>query len=390
MYFVRLRGKVMGPFGDAQLVSLRDRGQLKSFHEVSTDRVLWVPASTLTTIFPPKVVESSYAEPAASSQGHSNNPGPGNEAWYWADTEGNRHGPFDLSGFKSLIDSGLVKNSTMVWKAGMADWIEARQALPSIFGPKPSGIRSKKDQKKQEQLLEDLKKTRLGILLLLIGGLVNLLCFPLGPVAFVLSVIGLGFCMAAPAPAKGPASLTFYFCLGTGLMWIVWFVLSLFGFNLLLEFVDVIGGGIGGGRDGAFAAEAQAASLTFLGFLSLTFMLAFGMLFTCGGFVQHTLRKLALVTGEGAIIKLTNVNFIIYCVLSGLVVSFIYIIIVIPLFAINGLILFSPIIMPKVMLTIAILESLFCLCFGVCYIITLIIIMQLYGKFGKMTETEED
>jgi hypothetical protein len=393
MYFVRIRGKVMGPFGDAQLVSLRDRGQFKPFHEVSTDRILWTPASTLTHIFKPTLSSEPVNTGFESAQSNSgNDDGVANDGWFVADDEGNRKGPLDYKTVKSMVSSNQVSPDTMVWKAGMADWIPANQALPGLFGPKASGKKSAKETKKQEKLLEDLKKTRMGILLILIAGLVALLCAPLQPIAFVLAVIGLGFCMSAPSPAKGPATLTFYFFMATGLLWILWFVVSLFGWNVLVDFMDTIVEEAQGNRKAleVATAGAAAASLTFLGFISLSFMFALAMLFTCGGFMQFTLRKLAIVTGDSAIIKLSNINFIIYCVLSGLLVSLVYLLIVIPLLSINGFLLFSPLIFPKIIWTIIIIEAFVGLCSGVCYIITLIIIMQLYGKFGKMTAIEED
>jgi hypothetical protein len=180
--------------------------------------------------------------------------------------------------------------------------------------------------------------------------------------------------------------------MATGLLWILWFVVSLFGWNVLVDFMDTIVEEAQGNRKAleVATAGAAAASLTFLGFISLSFMFALAMLFTCGGFMQFTLRKLAIVTGDSAIIKLSNINFIIYCVLSGLLVSLVYLLIVIPLLSINGFLLFSPLIFPKIIWTIIIIEAFVGLCSGVCYIITLIIIMQLYGKFGKMTAIEED
>jgi len=36
-YFVRDRGRVMGPFTREQLFDMRDRRQLHAYHEVSTD-----------------------------------------------------------------------------------------------------------------------------------------------------------------------------------------------------------------------------------------------------------------------------------------------------------------------------------------------------------------
>lgn len=390
MYFVRIRGKVMGPFGDAQLVSLRDRGQLKPFHEVSTDRILWAPASTLTHIFKPTVSSEPVNTGFESAQSNSgNDDGVANDGWFVADDEGNRKGPLDYKTVKSMVSSNQVSPDTMVWKAGMADWIPANQALPGLFGPKASGKKSAKETKKQEKLLEDLKKTRMGILLILIAGLVALLCAPLQPVAFVLAVIGLGFCMFAPSPAKGPATLTFYFFMATGLLWMLWSVMSIFAYELLIEFGEVVFDQIQGNIK-QFQLATRTAALTFLVIISCTFMLALAMLFTCGGFMQFTLRKLAVVAGDAAIIKLSNINFIIYIVLSGLLVSLFYLLIILPLLSINGLNLFNPILFRKIYWVIIIIESFVGLCAGVCYIISLILIMQLYSKFGKMTAIEED
>src|SRR4051812_10864264 len=51
-WYVRARGRVLGPLAWAQLQSLRDRGQLARFHEVSQDRQSWVGADSLAQLFP--------------------------------------------------------------------------------------------------------------------------------------------------------------------------------------------------------------------------------------------------------------------------------------------------------------------------------------------------
>src|SRR5438132_85395 len=51
-WYVRARGRVLGPLSWAQLQSLRDRGQLARFHEVSQDRQNWVGADSLAQLFP--------------------------------------------------------------------------------------------------------------------------------------------------------------------------------------------------------------------------------------------------------------------------------------------------------------------------------------------------
>jgi hypothetical protein len=62
--YVRVRGKVLGPFSPAQLANLRDRGQFRSFHEVSEDRVGWQAASTLPGMFPSDKAARDTGEPS--------------------------------------------------------------------------------------------------------------------------------------------------------------------------------------------------------------------------------------------------------------------------------------------------------------------------------------
>src|SRR5438270_13529204 len=50
-WYMRTRGRVLGPFSWSQLESLRDRGQLSQFHELSQDRQVWVNAATRAALF---------------------------------------------------------------------------------------------------------------------------------------------------------------------------------------------------------------------------------------------------------------------------------------------------------------------------------------------------
>ena len=54
-YYVRVRGKVLGPFGIPQLRSMRDRGQFRPFHEVSADGRSWTTATDLHGLLTPQL-----------------------------------------------------------------------------------------------------------------------------------------------------------------------------------------------------------------------------------------------------------------------------------------------------------------------------------------------
>lgn len=141
--YVRVRGKVLGPFSHAQLSSLRDRGQFHSFHEVSEDRVAWRPASTLAGMFESKkpdtsptsdrrndnlraatVVEKAREHPAE---------------WFFADRDGTEQGPITSAQLTRLMDTGAINSKTQVWREGMDDWLPLGQ---TAFGKSASTAQS--------------------------------------------------------------------------------------------------------------------------------------------------------------------------------------------------------------------------------------------------------
>jgi hypothetical protein len=73
-WYLRVRGKIHGPFTLEGLKNLRDRGQLGAAHEVSQDRRSWAPASAVQELFPPP--EPPRAAAHVSPQGP-----PGAAAW---------------------------------------------------------------------------------------------------------------------------------------------------------------------------------------------------------------------------------------------------------------------------------------------------------------------
>jgi hypothetical protein len=50
-WYIRMRGKVLGPFGLERLREFRDEGQLQPFHEVSQDQITWEPLARLDGLF---------------------------------------------------------------------------------------------------------------------------------------------------------------------------------------------------------------------------------------------------------------------------------------------------------------------------------------------------
>ncbi|HTV48863.1 MAG TPA: DUF4339 domain-containing protein [Phycisphaerae bacterium] len=67
-YYVRIRGKVTGPFDRPTLERMVQRGQLSRVHEISSDRQNWKPASSVGGLFAP-ISRKTPAHTAESSVG---------------------------------------------------------------------------------------------------------------------------------------------------------------------------------------------------------------------------------------------------------------------------------------------------------------------------------
>jgi hypothetical protein len=67
-YYIRIRGRVLGPYDMEKLQALVRRGQLSRIHEISGDGVNWLPAPTLPGLFTPELPQSPR-NPRQSSVG---------------------------------------------------------------------------------------------------------------------------------------------------------------------------------------------------------------------------------------------------------------------------------------------------------------------------------
>lgn len=124
-YFIRVRGKVLGPFTLEKLKSLRSRGQFSRIHEVSTDRTTWQPATMLEPLLGVASVTSLIEVPEKiverSAMSRPTEPGPG-ARWHYS-AGGERHGPVSIIELRELIRAGLLANEDLVWREGLPDWI---------------------------------------------------------------------------------------------------------------------------------------------------------------------------------------------------------------------------------------------------------------------------
>jgi hypothetical protein len=141
-YYVRIRGKVMGPFGLQKLRSLRDRGQLGRFHELSQDRQQWQAASLVAELFPEEITAGTGPDqpyglavsPAELPAGPASQPAsPSPEVWFFVNADDKQEGPVTQERLTSMWRDGLLSPMSMVWKEGMVGW----QAISTVdLGPR--------------------------------------------------------------------------------------------------------------------------------------------------------------------------------------------------------------------------------------------------------------
>ncbi len=162
-WYVRARGRVLGPFTWAQLESLRDRGQVARFDEVSRDRQSWTGADRVDRLFPGarKVASSGSKERSEglaefiildddeadvaprSGTGTHDDDHEETPPWYFV-RNGTQQGPVWLSDLQRMAESMEIGPETLVWRNGMDQWTPGSEVVELVFPlhldrPAPSG-----------------------------------------------------------------------------------------------------------------------------------------------------------------------------------------------------------------------------------------------------------
>lgn len=153
-FYIRFKGKILGPLTDQKIQELARRGQITRMHDVSPDGRSWVKAGEYGNLFnSDKSVDSKsaggagqasasipvnplYAQPVpvASVQpvGRPTESPDMSVQWY-AHINGENRGPLTTASLMSSVSSGQVAPDTLVWRAGFDDWRPAGDCFPQSF-----------------------------------------------------------------------------------------------------------------------------------------------------------------------------------------------------------------------------------------------------------------
>lgn len=163
-WYLRTRGRILGPLSWDQLRASRDRGQVARFDQVSRDRENWVSADSLERLFPRSASGGAFVGGPASSSvrpvpardrmpdsegflilddedegrpkplaawGAGRSPAADEPAgWYYAEA-GSPQGPVGLAELKRLAKDGRVGPGTLYWRNGLEQWT-AGADLPEL------------------------------------------------------------------------------------------------------------------------------------------------------------------------------------------------------------------------------------------------------------------
>lgn len=229
-YFVRVRGRTLGPYDLDAIQKLARKAQVGRAHEVSVDGTSWASASAFPEIFD-KPQNSAAAVVAAGLPDSPPSPEKGDASgvvfpppaggrglmWHYTMAGQQQGTPVDQQSLINLIAGGHVGPSDSVWNETMSDW-QSVSAVPALAPyvlptPGPAGWaanpsqddfqlqldtqRSGSGQAKEYQKFIG-KKTVAGIMALLLGNL-GVHKFMLGLTTGGLTMLLL-FCLLIPIP----------------------------------------------------------------------------------------------------------------------------------------------------------------------------------------------
>ena len=135
VFYIRNRGRVLGPFSIDKLRSLRARGQFSRVHEVSTDRITWSAGSSLDHLFAPRDAAASrsptvplpaIANAPRATQLPAERQSAGADAnerpvWFYRIND-QQFGPATTTEMQTQIGTGRLGPLDFVWKDGLMAW----------------------------------------------------------------------------------------------------------------------------------------------------------------------------------------------------------------------------------------------------------------------------
>ena len=138
-YFVRYRGRTVGPYTLLQSQQMARKGQLARTSEISTDNSNWSQASNYSEVF------ERPRDPISIEQAPAGPPDPGMDSlWYYA-LNGEQKGPTSNENILAMVRAGSLTGTDRVWKEGLDNWVQVSDIGEfgvALIVPKPTFVDS--------------------------------------------------------------------------------------------------------------------------------------------------------------------------------------------------------------------------------------------------------
>lgn len=136
MWFIRIGTKITGPHSEAQLRSMRERGQFSPLHQISKDRQRWEPAAPLVQMFDATksaTLASQWTpkEQTAATGVMQQEESKPDKIWYYLDASRKQQGPITQIEMEELARLGVIHQRTLLCRMGGGDWTAAAE-LPFL------------------------------------------------------------------------------------------------------------------------------------------------------------------------------------------------------------------------------------------------------------------
>lgn len=196
-YYVRIRGEVKGPVARSELVSQIRKKRMGRHHEVSTDAVNWVRAGDVPDLFEPVVAVREAAAPIEQAPEAAGSRNKADESTSQAETEWfyakgrNRLGPVTEPELRTMLATGRISGSDLIWNQRLDDWLPASQ-LPQFASLVP--VQSASENAQSDKGAGETGTILTSSLFAMQFACLSLLCAPLVAMltAFIIDSPGFG------------------------------------------------------------------------------------------------------------------------------------------------------------------------------------------------------
>jgi S1-C subfamily serine protease len=132
MWYIKLGGRIRGPFSEDELQRMLKRGEFSTFHQVSIDRKSWKSSEDFLNQVG---WESKLSADSTSKFSRKEK----ESLWYYAEN-GEKRGPFSIDDLHLLFSRRVIDGDSLVFGPKFSDWIELRNVkqLAQVFNTKLS------------------------------------------------------------------------------------------------------------------------------------------------------------------------------------------------------------------------------------------------------------